>query len=68
MQPKAKLTRRQQEVLALVAEGWTNEDIAKQLCLVVATVETHLRHIRRRLEAKNRTHAAVIAIRRGLLP
>jgi DNA-binding CsgD family transcriptional regulator len=62
----ARLTRRQQEVAACVAEGLANEEIAERLVLTPGTVANHLEHILRRLELKNRTQLAVWAAERGL--
>jgi two-component system, OmpR family, sensor kinase len=62
----ARLTRRQQEVAACVAEGLGNEEIAGRLCLERGTVANHLEHILRRLDLKNRTQLAVWAAERGL--
>mgnify|MGYP003445153312 FL=1 len=47
------LTRREKEVLALIAEGMTNNEIAKNLFISVTTVETHRKNLLAKLEAKN---------------
>ena len=62
----AKLTRRQQEIAACIAEGLTNEEIAARLVLVPGTVANHVEAILRRLEFKNRSQIAVWAVERGL--
>jgi DNA-binding CsgD family transcriptional regulator len=62
----AKLTRRQQEVAACLAEGLTNAEIARRLVLTPGTVANHLENILRRLDLKSRTHVAVWAVERGL--
>jgi len=62
----ARLTRRQQEVAACVAEGLTNEEIAQRLILTPGTVGNHLEHILRRLGVRSRTQIAVWAVERGL--
>jgi DNA-binding NarL/FixJ family response regulator len=61
------LSAREMEVLALVAAGNRNGDIGKQLCIAEETVKTHLRHIREKMGAKDRTEAVAIAVRRGIL-
>jgi DNA-binding CsgD family transcriptional regulator len=62
----ARLTRRQQEVAACVAEGLTNEQIAERLVLVPGTVANHLAAILHRLGMISRTQIAVWAVERGL--
>lgn len=51
------LTDRELEVLKLVAQGLSNQDIAAKLFVAVGTVKTHVRKIREKLGAKNRTQA-----------
>jgi ATP/maltotriose-dependent transcriptional regulator MalT len=58
-----QLTRRETEVLALLAESKTNKEIAAALFLSEATVKVHVRHILRKLGARTRTEAAVQAVR-----
>jgi DNA-binding NarL/FixJ family response regulator len=60
------LTPRELEVLGLVIEGLTNQQIARALVVTVRTVATHLEHILVKLDASTRTLAAVRAERRGL--
>ncbi len=55
----AGLTRREREVLACVAEGVRNRDIARKLSISEKTVKTHLTRIFNKLEVKNRVGAAV---------
>jgi DNA-binding NarL/FixJ family response regulator len=62
-----RLTAREVDVLRLVAQGRTNQEIARDLTLSVSTVKTHLEHILAKLEVSDRTQAAVRAIERGLL-
>lgn len=64
---RAVLTPRQLHVLALVARGLTNPQIAEQLTISPATVENHISAILARLAVQNRTEAAVLAVRSGLL-
>ncbi|QOR72436.1 response regulator transcription factor [Ruania alkalisoli] len=63
-----RLTDRELEVLALVAEGFTNAEIAARLVLGVETVRTHVSHLIGKLSARDRTNAVVIAWTHGLLP
>jgi DNA-binding CsgD family transcriptional regulator len=62
----ARLTRRQQEVAASVAEGLTNEQIAQRLVLSPGTVANHIESILRRLDLRGRTQVGVWAVERGL--
>lgn len=61
------LSRREFQVLQLVAEGLENAAIAKVLFLSAETVRTHVKSILRKLAARDRTHAVTIAFRSGLL-
>lgn len=54
------LTRREWEVLELVAEGKSNREVAELLCISVNTVEQHLKHIFGKLHVTNRTQAGWI--------
>lgn len=63
--PEIVLTDREQEVLALLARGLTNKDIAQSLILSVRTVEAHLRNIYGKLEVNSRTEATLWAINHG---
>jgi len=62
----SKLTQREVEVLNLLANGLSNEDIAKQLFLSEGTVRNHISSIVAKLGVSDRTKAAVIAIQHGL--
>lgn len=62
------LSGRQLEILALVAEGLSNRDIAQQLQISSNTVRDHLSEIMLRLEVNNRASAVSSALRRGLMP
>lgn len=62
------LTDREAEVLALVAEGMTNGDIAGRLFMSPKTASVHVSHILAKLGVANRTEAAAVARRQGLLP
>lgn len=61
------LTRRELEVLALVAEGLRNREIADELGLSPSTVKVHVNKILEKLEAQDRTEAVTRALRRGLI-
>ena len=62
------LSRRELEVLHLIALGKTNQEIAEQLVVAAGTVKTHAASIYRKLEAANRTEAVSRARQLGLLP
>ncbi|GBD11520.1 Transcriptional regulatory protein DegU [bacterium HR23] len=61
------LTPREREVLALVAEGYSNKRIAGRLGISERTVKQHLTWIMTKLQASDRTHAVVTAVRLGWL-
>jgi DNA-binding NarL/FixJ family response regulator len=65
--PMIDLSEREREVLRLIANGCSNKEIAKHLCIGVSTVKKHINHIYDKLEAKNRTQAVAIARKRQLL-
>jgi RNA polymerase sigma factor (sigma-70 family) len=62
----ATLTEREREVLRLAAEGASNAQIGKRLFISEGTVKNHLSHILRKLDVKDRTQAAVTAVKHGL--
>ena len=61
--PEDLLSRRELEVLALIAEGATNAQIAERLVIAKTTVESHVKSILRKLEVSNRTEAAARYLR-----
>lgn len=61
------LTDREVEVLCLVAQGLSNQEIARTLVLSPATVRTHVGNILGKLGLNNRTQAALYALREGLV-
>lgn len=56
------LSKREQEIISLVAEGLTNENISKKLFISQRTVKIHLNNIFRKLGVKNRTQAALLHV------
>ncbi len=64
---KDSLTSREAEVLQLVADGRTNDDIGEALGVSAKAIEGHLTHLYAKLGARNRTEAVVQAARRGLV-
>jgi two-component system response regulator NreC len=61
------LTEREREILTLVAEGVTNQDIAHKLYISIKTVQTHRAHIMEKLGLHDRTQLVRYAIRKGLI-
>jgi len=61
------LTEREHEVLALLAEGLSNKEIADALLLTEGTVKNYVSAIISKLQANDRTHAVITALRRGLV-
>ena len=61
------LTSREREVLQLVAEGYTNQEIADQLHLSIKTVQTHRAAVMEKLDLRDVTHLVRYAVRRGLV-
>ena len=62
-----QLTKREREVLRLLADGLSNEEIGKRLFLSPETVRTHVQKAMRRLEADTRTQAVALALRQSLI-
>ena len=64
---RSSLSTREQEVLELVVQGLTNKEIARTLYISDITARNHVINLLSKLNAKDRTEAATIAIRRGLV-
>ena len=62
-----RLTKREHEVLELMAEGLQHREIARQLFISPKTVGTHVEHILRKLDARSRAQAIGIAYRHNIL-
>ncbi|WP_193318546.1 response regulator [Nonomuraea phyllanthi] len=65
---RGRLSKRELDVLRLVAEGATNKEAAADLFISEASVKTHLLHIYAKLDVRDRASAVAEAYRRGLLP
>ncbi|QMV17960.1 response regulator [Granulicella sp. 5B5] len=62
-----ELTARELSVLERIVAGRANKDIAADLCISEATVKTHVNNLLGKLGVADRTHAATVAIQRGLV-
>ena len=63
---KYNLTEQELKVLGLLAEGLSNEDMSRLINLSRETIKMHLKALFRKLQVKNRTEAAVLAVREGI--
>ena len=63
----APLTAREREILDLIVAGCSNAEIADRLYITIGTVKTHVRNILNKLSVDDRTQAAVLALRSGLV-
>jgi DNA-binding NarL/FixJ family response regulator len=61
------LTGREREILQLLADGMSNQDVAQKLFISQETVKSHVRHILAKLEADTRTQAVAIALRESII-
>jgi NarL family two-component system response regulator LiaR len=64
--PPDDLTERELEVVALVAEGLSNREIAERFVISEKTVKTHIGHVLAKLGLKDRTQLAIYALKHGL--
>jgi DNA-binding NarL/FixJ family response regulator len=61
------LTQREQEILSLIAQGKTNQEIAEALYITTGTVRVHVHTILHKLEVRDRTQAVIVAMQAGLI-
>jgi two-component system, NarL family, response regulator LiaR len=66
-EPLDRLTPREREVLVLIGRGFSNKRIASELELSEKTVKTHVGHVLAKLGVTDRTQAAVVAVRAGIV-
>lgn len=65
-QPKARLTRREMEILQLMAAGYRNDEIAEKLVITYQTVKNHIRNIFNKLHVETRVEAVLYAMHQDL--
>lgn len=68
MRRVARLTRREREVLVLLAQGGDNDRIAQSLVISPATARTHIQHVLHKLGLHSRLAAAAFVVSNGILP
>jgi DNA-binding NarL/FixJ family response regulator len=66
-QTQPVLSKREREIMDLLAQGLTGEQVAERLVLSAETVKTHIRNAMSKLEAHTRVHAIAIALREGFI-
>jgi DNA-binding NarL/FixJ family response regulator len=66
-QTQPVLSKREREIMDLLAQGLTGEQVAERLVLSAQTVKTHIRNAMAKLEAHTRVHAIAIALREGFI-
>ena len=59
---EARLTRREEEILELIAKGYANKEIASRLGISVETVRPHIRHIYEKLQVHSRAEAIALKL------
>ena len=64
MVEEARLTRREEDILVLLTQGYANKEIADRLAVSFDTVRTHLCHIYEKLHVRSRTEAATKYLRK----
>lgn len=65
---KTGLSKREIEVLQLMADGYSNEEIAERLYVSLNTIKTHTSRVFEKLDVKRRTQAVETAKRKGIIP
>ncbi len=63
--PDGGLTRRESEILQLVADGLSNKEIAARLTITEGTVKNHVHNALEKLQLENRIQAAAFVVRQG---
>ena len=66
-QTQKSLSKREREIMDLLAQGMTGEQVAEHLFLSPETIKTHIRNAMNKLEANTRVHAIAIALREGFI-
>ncbi|HWK24922.1 MAG TPA: response regulator transcription factor [Solirubrobacter sp.] len=66
-QTQKSLSKREREIMDLLAQGLTGEQVAEKLYLSPETIKTHIRNAMNKLEANTRVHAIAIALREGFI-
>ena len=66
-QTQKALSKREREIMDLLAQGLTGEQVAERLFLSPETIKTHIRNAMAKLEANTRVHAIAIALREGFI-
>jgi DNA-binding NarL/FixJ family response regulator len=66
-QTQKSLSKREREIMDLLAQGLTGEQVAERLYLSPETIKTHIRNAMSKLEANTRVHAIAIALREGYI-
>jgi NarL family two-component system response regulator LiaR len=61
------LTATEKQVVVLITKGFSNKDIAEELCISVSTVKSHIENIYEKLDVHNRVQATIVAIKEGLI-
>jgi DNA-binding NarL/FixJ family response regulator len=62
-----ELTAREKEILSLIAQGQNNREIAEKLSISLFTVKNHVSNIIQKLAVEDRTQAAIVALKKGLV-
>lgn len=67
-EPVDALTEREEQVLSLVAQGWTNMEVAADLHVSLSTAKAHVASLMTKLGARNRVEGALFAYESGRIP